>query len=206
MLRKLIAAAVLVGAVGCNNGQPRLYLIAVDLTNQRRENLGQNCFVTPPDPSNITRSTYQNVKNEYEWAVWDGVDGKQYLDGANRGTDGTGDPGPWGLGDSPPISLDYELIESQEANRIFLGTKTISVASSNPNFVATRVHTIRATFEELGATTRGSLDLDTRYSCSGACPTIAPPDTGNQVSCSASLPFTGRRIDTSRMSGWNENP
>jgi hypothetical protein len=201
LIKNFVVAVALLGAVGCNNGQPRLYLIAIDQSNMRAENLPQNCFKNPQNPQTVIRSTYQNVKNDFEWAIWDGVEGKQFLDGA-----ATNGRAQWKLGEAPPFDLDYALIESVETNAMFRGTKTISKASTDPNFTSNRIHSIQVKFDELGMTARGTLDLQTAYTCSGTCPDTSPTGEPEQVTCSASLPFTGRRIDTARQSFYNENP
>jgi hypothetical protein len=192
-MRFSCACLSVMALVGCNGGQPRLYRIAVDETPVQRENLAQTCFRTPP-PGGITiRSTYQNVKFDSEWAVWDGAESKQFLDTAGRG---------WLLGDAPAVTLDGDLIESTDP-LTFLGAKTITKTSANPNYTSTRTFNIKAAFAELGASARGNLEVSTTYSCSGACPDSRIENT---VSCAVTLPFSGRRIDAQRMSGYSENP
>lgn len=182
-MHRLIAAsfAVLaVGLLGCNSGQPRAYRIAVNRAGL--QNLASSCYVDNKPDENKVMTT--NLMSEQQWVVWDGPDGKQYLDvGAYAEV----------LGHAGVVSLAGDVIEGTE--KVFAGTRVVQTVFTNPfnNNKETRTdtHLITVTFEDMGFSPKGSIDLTLNHACVG-CSTVQP-------SCTARLTFTGRRVDASNM-------
>lgn len=78
---KLVAlgALSLVALVGCNNGQPRIYRVAVDETPVKTIAV-PSCFRNNNLPAGRGNITEQNYRSEDEWVIWQGVDATEYLD------------------------------------------------------------------------------------------------------------------------------
>ncbi|MFL5321347.1 MAG: hypothetical protein ACJ790_16930 [Myxococcaceae bacterium] len=182
-------AAVVAGLVGCGNSQARLYQLAIDAS--ALGNLPPSCYANNTVPTNKTELT--NYKGEDQWAIWDGPDGKQYLD---MGTTS------FTLGNADPVVVTG-VIESTDP-KVFSGTRTDRTlpnpSAANPNFSDTQVGTVTVTFDDLGNTTKGTIQLKSEYTCTSC------QNNGGKVNCSAQLAFTGRRIDYSNLNPVNANP
>src|SRR5437764_12140786 len=84
-----IAAVAVLGFLGCGNSQARVYRIAVDAS--ALDNLPPSCYNNNTVPTTKTELT--NEKGEITFTIWDGPDGKQYLEtSANSFTIGDADP------------------------------------------------------------------------------------------------------------------
>ena len=78
---KLVAlgALSLLSLVGCNQGQPRIYRVAVDATPVRTIAV-PSCFRNNNLPAGRGNITEQNYRSEDEWVIWNGIDQTEYLD------------------------------------------------------------------------------------------------------------------------------
>ncbi|MBX5484212.1 MAG: hypothetical protein IRZ16_20490 [Myxococcaceae bacterium] len=189
-MRSSIALAVAATAVAlsaCNTGQPRIYRVAVDLSPVL--NLPPTCFSNNEIPGGTVRQSVTNWRGEYEWVIWDGVDGKQYLD--------LGEGATFDLGDAAPISV-VGVIEGQD--NTFVGTETISRLPDNNNYSYVRTKVITVTFNDQGASPTGTVDLNSSYTCTN-CADGETEQPGNK-NCSTRLNFTARRIDASPTTGY----
>lgn len=182
-------AAAVAGLVGCGNSQTRLYHVAVDTSPLG--NLPPSCYTNNTVPNEKTELT--NYKGETEWALWDGPDGKQYLDLGSMSLK---------LGSADTIQV-VGSIESTDP-KVFSGTYTErqlpDPSSANPNFSSTLVQTVTVTFDEIGNTTKGSMSAKTDYTCTSC------QNNNGHVPCSVSLNFAGRRIDYSNINAVDANP
>ncbi|HYO55700.1 hypothetical protein [Archangium sp.] len=158
-----VAAVMAGGLMGCGE-QPRYYRVAID--RSPLNNLPTSCYRPGTVP---TDDKTNNVVDVGQWIIWDGVEGRQYLQ----------------VGD-----IDYELGDAQV--RIVQGDAIVSTEGDKPTFVVERTQTnpnrtSRATytFNKLGNTLEGTLVLS--HACSGG--------TGCDPNCEASLGFVGRRLD-----------
>ena len=136
-----------------------------------------------------------NLRVEEQWVIWDGVEGKQYLDMGHQ---------QYKLGDSPTINF-AELIEGSAGQ--FTGQRVENDQVTIPNVVSynqVRQTILTVAFNDLGASPTGTMSLSASYACqpSGSCPndnTVADPR-----SCVVPLNFVARRIDTSRIAAYSE--
>ena len=74
-----LGALSLLTLVGCNQGQPRLYRVAIDATPIRTIS-SPSCFRNNNLPAGRGNRTEQNYRQEDEWVIWSGVDQTEYLD------------------------------------------------------------------------------------------------------------------------------
>lgn len=185
-MKALIAASAvaLLALVGCGSSNARTYSIAYD--GSASQNLPPSCFVNNTVPTQKVELT--NERREIVFVIWDGTEGKQYLDISDK---------TWGggtqkeLGDADPVIIDG-LIESTDG-KVFSGTRTARTlpnpAAPNPNFSDTQVSTVTVTFDEIGNTAKGSIALKSDYTCTSC------QNNGGKVNCSVQYPFSGRRVD-----------
>jgi hypothetical protein len=184
----LLAVVALAAATGCNNGQPRIYKIALDRTPERTI-ADPSCYKNSQLPSGA-QETDVNYREDHQWVIWDSGDGKQYLD---IGT------ATFQLGDAPKITVG-DMIETTQSGT-FQGSRNVT----NPfpgiqNTTETRQTSITVTFTDEGSAPTGTVQLRSQYACVGNCPQPNPvPDS---VSCATQLSFWARRIDTSRIEGY----
>ena len=188
----LMAAAAMVVLVGCNSGQPRIYRVAVDVSPAKTVQ-NPSCYKANAVPGGTVSET--NLRVEQQWVIWDGVEGKQYLDMGRQ---------QFKLGDSPTINF-AELIEGQTG--VFTGQRVENDQVTIPNVVSynqVRQTIITVNFNDLGASPTGTINLQSSYACQpqGSCPmdtTVADPR-----SCTVPLNFVARRIDVSRIAAYQE--
>ncbi len=194
-MRSSVFFAVLALAAfsGCNNGQPRIYKVALDKTPLRTI-ADPSCYKNSQLPSG-DQVTEVNYRVDAQWVIWDTGDGKQYLD---IGT------AQFKLGDAPTISVS-DMIETSQAGT-FQGsrneTNTAAGAGIPPSTVnETRQTSITVTFNDEGAAPSGNLQLRAQYACVGNC--LQPNPSPDSVSCATQLSFEARRIDTSRIEAYS---
>ena len=185
----LFAVVAVATLVGCNNGQPRIYRVALDRTPEKTI-ADPSCYKNGQLPSGSQVSEV-NYREEHQWVIWDSGDGKQYLDLGSAS---------FQLGNAPKIVVS-EMIETSQ-NGTFQGSRN----ETNPfpaiqNTTETRQTSITVAFNDEGAAPTGSVQLKAQYACVGNCPNPNPmPDS---VSCATQLSFWARRIDTSRIEGYS---
>ena len=184
----LAIASAALALTACNTGQPRIYRVAVDPSPVL--NLPPTCYSNNEIPGGTVRDSVTNWRSEFEWVIWDGVDGKQYLD--------LGEGETFPLGDAAPISV-YGIIEGQD--NTFVGTETTSRLPDNNNYSYVRTKTITVTFEDQGTSPKGTVDLVSNYTCTN-CAQGETEQKGNK-NCSTRLNFAGRRIDASPTTGYS---
>jgi hypothetical protein len=201
---------LLVGALssfalsGCNAGQPRMYRVAVDNTNER--NVGTpTCYIGNQVPS-TPPNTYTNYYTEGQWTIWGGAKNAEYLDLAHAS---------FKLADSHAIDT-YGIIEGE--NKKFSGNRTWFEFqpgvdnNGNPVTVFTYAYstTVTVTFNDYSFSPEGTIDLSATYQCQRGttdCPgqgnnTDRPPAT----SCATTLPFVGRLIDAQAITPYVNDP
>lgn len=187
-MKFLMAAAAAFAVMGCNAGQPRIYRVAVD--ESQLKNLPANCYVDNSAPGTTTgsiRESDTNIRSEYEWVVWDGVEGKQYLD--------VGNSAHWEMGDARSIDASGDLIEGE--NNVFNWSRTDTQNGDN-GYSAVQNLSAVVTFEDLSATAKGTLSLTSKFDCNN-CGDLQ--NTKGFRTCGPlSLNFAGRRVDTQRIS------
>lgn len=183
----LVSAVAAAAFLGCNGGQPRIYHVAIDKTPLL--SLPQTCYSNNQIEGGSTRTTLTNWRDEAEWVIWDGTDGKQYLD--------MGSSTQFDLGDAESISV-IGLIEGQDDT--FVGTRTATRLPDNSgnNYSNVRTKTITVKFDNQGAAPTGTLDLVSNYTCTN-CADGETEFPGNKT-CNTRLNFSARRVDTQRIS------
>lgn len=199
MKRTLLALCLALTA--CNAGQPRTYRVAIDTAPLNITD--STCFKNGTVPS-YPEST-SNLFAEQQWVVWDGVladnTSVQYLDFGTQS---------FKLGHSPSVSFD-ELVRSYSATNpgVFQGQRQISRVTPNNGgtYVQTATSVITVTFSDLGAAPSGTLAVESRYQCTPVSPGVCPLeiDVTDPKSCKVSIPFSGRRIDVSRIATYEED-
>lgn len=158
-----VAAVLAGGVMGCGE-QPRYYRVAID--RAALANLPTTCYRSGAAPTD-DRTT--NVVDVGQWIIWDGVEGRKYLQVGNI---------DYRLGDARVQISEGDAIVSTEADK---PTFAVERKQTNPE----RTSRATYTFDELGQTLEGSLALSSV--CSGS--------TGCDPNCEASLRFVGRRLD-----------
>jgi hypothetical protein len=188
------AFAALAVLAACNNGQPRLYKVAVDMSPLNPVT-DSSCYFNNAAPNVAVTTT--DLRTEQQWVVWDASDsdGKplQYLDpGEQRAK----------MGNSPSIDF-HDTIETTTPGS-FTGTIR-STQAFGQLYTETRQGTLTVTFSDQGASPTGSITFRSEYDCSAmssTCPMDNP--SSDFHSCSVSLNFTSRRIDASRIDGYTD--
>lgn len=181
MKSSLIAAVGVfaLALVGCGSSQARVYSIAYDSSPD--QNLPPSCFDNNTVPTKKTE--YSNERKQLQFVVWDGAEGKQFLDISDK---------VWNLGDADPVIIDG-LIESPDG-KVFVGSRTArNLPPPGSNSSDIQVSTVTVTFEEIGNTARGSLVVKSEYSCTGC------PNNTRVATCSAQYTFSGRRAEYSNI-------
>lgn len=200
---KLVAltALSLFALVGCNNGQPRIYRVAVDMTPVRTIAV-PSCFRNNNLPAGRGNTTEQNYRQEDEWVIWQGVlndrnEQVEYLDLGKQ---------TFKLGDAPTIDVT-DLIEGGGPERSFAALRNeqrpVDVA-----YTEARQTQIAVKFNDYSFAPTGSMALTSQYACirgQAECPqgNNSPQDA---ASCSATLNFVARRIDAQQITAYNNNP
>jgi hypothetical protein len=184
----LLAVVALAAVTGCNNGQPRIYRIALDRTPERTI-ADPSCYKNSQLPSG-SQSTEVNYREEHQWVIWDSGDGKQYLDIGSAS---------FHLGDAPTINV-ADMIETSQSGTLQGSRNVTNPFPGIQNTTETRQTSITVTFTDEGASPTGNMQLRSQYACVGNCPQPNPgPDS---VSCATQLSFWARRIDTSRIEAY----
>lgn len=186
----VLAALSLFALAGCNNGQPRIYRVAVDDT-QIRGIANPSCYVGGRLPTDRGQDQYQNYRSETEWVIWQGVDQAEYLDLGEAS---------WTLGDAFPVE-NYGLIEGKD--RAFQALRSWQKPNNN-DYLYSYQTTIAVTWDDYSFSPKGNVALTSVFACSrqnADCPQ-QPPHT----SCSAGFSFVARRIEAEASTGYNNNP
>ncbi len=182
----VLFAAAAAFLMACNGGQPTTYIVAIDESPLGA--LPPTCYANNELPSSTTRQTYANLRGEYEWVVWDGIDGNQYLSigGAN-----------FDLGHAAPIALDTnEVIEGKD--NLFAGSRTSTrIPEQGTGYSFVRTRSITVSFDNQGTSPTGTIDLSSNYVCTN-CAQGETEQVGNK-NCSTRMSWAGRRVDVDRM-------
>lgn len=192
-VKLLMVGAIAAVALACNN-QPRIYRVAIDSTNLNA--LPVTCWVDNKPPDTAERLQINNIRQELEWAIWDGVEGKQYLDmGPNTS---------FGLGHAEPVAIS-DLIEGQD--NTFTGTETRTRLPDPNDFPANRSYvrtkSVTVTFADQSASPTGTIQVNSAYTCTN-CRDRELETVGNKT-CATSLSFVARRIDAQQITGYGNN-
>lgn len=193
---KLVAlgALSLLALVGCNNGQPRIYRVAVDETPVRTIAV-PSCFRNNNLPAGRGNITEQNYRSEDEWVIWSGVDQTEYLD---LGTQ------VFNLGDAPTIRVN-DLIEGSDKTFSALRNEQKPISDF---YTEARQTQISVKFNDYSFAPTGTIALNSQYACikgRNDCPVgdLSPSDA---ASCSSQLNFVARRIEAQHITAYNNNP
>lgn len=193
---KLVAlgAISLLGLLGCNQGQPRIYRVAFDLTPVLTIAV-PSCFRNNNLPAGRANTTEQNYRTENEWVIWNGTDQTEYLDLG---------PQQFILGDAPTITIS-EVIEGIE--KTFSAQRTVQKPIAD-QYTEARQTKISVKFNDYSFAPAGTIALEAQFACinqRGVCPTgnDSPQDA---ASCSSSLNFVARRIEAQQTTAYNNNP
>lgn len=197
---KLVAlsAVSLLALVGCNNGQPRIYRVAVDKTPIRTIAV-PSCFRNNNLPAGRGNITEQNYRDEDEWIIWQGNLNEQnkqieYLDLGTQAFD---------LGDAPTIRVS-DLIEGTEQTFSALRNEQKPIGS---DYTEARQTQISVKFNDYSFVPTGTIALSAQYACIRGmieCPTgnASPADA---ASCSSNLNFVARRINAEQITNFTNN-
>ena len=181
-----LALAALPLLAGCGPSQARVYRLAVDPAVLM--NLPTTCYRN--NATQYDKTTWTNYKLQYDVAIWDGVDGKSYLDMGDQ---------TFRLGQALPITVAAPIEGS--ANVYTASVKKETLAAPNDPFTDIATQTVTVAFTELGGTARGTITLRSEYACTNCS------NNNNQVAkCEAALSFSGRRIDYGNISTVDQNP
>jgi hypothetical protein len=188
------AFAALAVFAACNNGQPRLYKVAVDMSPLSPVT-DSTCYFDNTAPNVAVTTT--DLRTEQQWVVWDAndSDGKplEYLDPGEQKAR---------MGNSPSIDF-HDTIETTTQGT-FTGTVR-STQAFGMEYTETRQGTLTVAFSDQGASPTGTLTFRSEYDCTSgmqACPADNP--SSDYHSCSVTLNFTARRIDASRIDGYTD--
>lgn len=182
MKASLIAAAgvLALGLVGCGSSQSRVYTIAYDTSPT--QNLPPSCYNNNTVPTQ--KVELNNERADMTFVIWDGAEGKQYLDLSVKSYD---------LGDADPVIVDG-LIESTDG-KTFVGARTArNLPQPGSAFSDTQVSTVTVNFEEIGNIAKGTLSVKSDYSCTSC------PNNTRVATCSAQFAFNGRKVDYENIS------
>jgi hypothetical protein len=186
IFRSLLALAALPLAAGCGPSQARVYRLAVDPSVLL--NLPTTCYRN--NATQYDKTTWTNYKLQYDVAIWDGVDGKSYLDMGQQ---------TFNLGNAVPVKV---IAPIEGAANVYTATvKSETIAAPNDPFTDIATQTITVAFTEVGAAARGTITLRSEYSC-----TNCSNNNAQVAKCEAALNFTGRRIDYGNISTVDQNP
>ncbi|MBI3182024.1 MAG: hypothetical protein HYZ28_07750 [Myxococcales bacterium] len=177
-----VAVLAVLGAIGCNTGQPRTYRIAIDPSPLA--SLPPSCY------RNNTVSTLRvigtNLRSETQWVVWDGVENKMYLDTGGLSVT---------MGDAETVKVG-SMIEGQD--RVFSGQYVEQkLPDPGSQYTYTKTLSLIVTFDDMGPAPKGTIDASSQYTCTQC------NNNDNKVNCAAKLNFVGRRVDTQYISGYS---
>jgi hypothetical protein len=193
---KLVAlgALSLLSLVGCNQGQPRIYRVAIDETPMRTITTPV-CFRNSAIPNGASSTTEQNYRTEEEWVIWNGVEQTEYLDIGKQ---------TYTLGDAPTIDVS-DIIEGSEKS--FSALRNVQKANGD-QYTEGRRTQIAVKFNDYSFAPTGTVSLSAEYACAKGranCPQgVDAPD--DAASCTAQLAFVARRIDVQQLTAYTNNP
>jgi hypothetical protein len=194
-----LGLVVVGGVVGCGAPQPRYFKVAIDpsplgeITAANAANA--SCFVSGASTEVRSSTTLESVRRELEWAIWDGVEGKQYLELPRL---------QFELGDSPAIDFSG-LIEGAAKDLFFLARRTDVTQPSVLRIKNTVTTSVKITFREMGMAPTGTVDLQSSYACTANPDTCPAPVAGaNMRSCAATLNFVSRQIPVTEFSAFGQ--
>lgn len=181
-IRVLALSAVAASLLsGCGGVQALIFRIAMDKAKLSVA-AQPTCYATNQLPMSNGTATSQNLKDEGQWVLWD-AEGKQYLDVGNQ---------TFSLGDAPDVVIT-QLIEGA-GDKVFQATKTTQ--STQGAISTTTQANYKVTFETLGATVKGKINISSAFRCSG------PNCNPSQLDCAAETDFVGRRIDAQQLQAY----
>ena len=194
-----LGALSLLSLVGCNQGQPRLYRVAIDATPIRTISV-PSCFRNNNLPAGRGNRTEQNYRQEDEWVIWNGTEQTEYLDMGTQSFD---------LGEAPTIRV-VDLIEGTDKSFSALRNEQKPISDQ---WTEARQTQISVKFNDYSFSPTGAIALNAQYACiknrvgcpgnEGTPQDLAPPDA---ASCTASLNFVARKIDAQQITAYNNNP
>ncbi len=193
---KLVAlgALSLLALVGCNQGQPRIYRVAVDATPVRTIAV-PSCFRNNNLPAGRGNITEQNYRSEDEWVIWNGIDQTEYLD---LGTQ------VFKLGDAPTININ-DVIEGTD--KTFSALRNVQKPIQD-FYTEARQTQISVKFNDYSFAPVGTIALNSQYACikgRNDCP-VGDASPEDAASCSSQLNFVARRIDVTQTTVYTNNP
>ena len=193
---KLVAlgALSLLSLVGCLQGQPRIYRVAVDKTPVRTIAV-PSCFRNNNLPAGRGNITEQNYRSEEEWVIWNGADQTEYLDIGTQ---------TYNLGDAPTIRIS-DVIEGSEKTFSALRNEQKPIADQ---YTEARQTQISVKFNDYSAVPVGTIALNAQYACikgRSDCP-VGDASPQDAASCSSSLNFVARKIDVQQLTAYTNNP
>jgi hypothetical protein len=193
---KLVAlgAISLLSLLGCNQGQPRIYRVAIDQTPVLTIAV-PSCFRNNNLPAGRGNVTEQNYRLEDEWVIWNGTDTTEYLD---LGTQ------TFNLGDAPTIRVT-EVIEGTDKTFSALRNEQKPIADQ---YTEARQTQISVKFNDYSFSPTGTIALNAQYACikgRADCP-VGDASPQDAASCSSSLNFVARKIDVQQMTAYTNNP
>lgn len=194
-----LGALALLSLVGCSQGQPRLYRVAIDETPVRTIAV-PSCFRNNNLPSGRGNFAESNFRSEEDWVIWNGIDQVEYLDLGSQVRK---------IGDAPEIRIN-DLIEGTD--KTFKASRNEQTPISD-QWTEVRQTQVTVKFNDYSAVPSGVITLTAQYAClknrndcpgTGNTPSdLAPPDG---ASCNADLAFVARRIDVQQLTAYNNNP
>lgn len=195
----VLAALSFVALTGCNNGQPRIYRVAIDETPIRTIAV-PSCFRNNNLPAGQGNRTEQNYRSEKEWVIWAGLDQTEYLDLGNQ---------QYKLGNAPLIDIK-DLIEG--TNKTFSALRSVQEPEGD-SYTYARQTQIQVTWDDYSYSPKGTIALNAQYACirnridcpgTGTTPSdLAPADA---ASCQSTINFVARAIDAQRITAYGNNP
>lgn len=175
MKNVLIAALATLTLVACGGANPRVYLVATDPQPVAEGSLPTTCTndQTSPNVETIT-----GLRDGDELAVWDGVEGRLYLD----------------IGGGA-------LIESDESGKIFVGSyKNKYTDPDNQANTYTDTSIVTFDFSELAAVAKGNFSSTQTTECSGADAMWCEFQGKKPKTCARpAQPFVGRQIQVTNQ-------
>jgi hypothetical protein len=181
MKNTILAALATLTLVACGGSNPRVYLVAADAQSTAPGTLPTSCN---NDEVSDTKDVYTNLRAGAEWELWDGVDGKQYLD----------------IGSA---LAGFNLIEGdgKDFNAQYVSTYVDPDKNGN---TYTNTRTIAVNFSELGAAAQGTFSKSDSRTCSfadpGFCDTVG---YSKPFSCApGALPIVGRQVAVENFKGY----
>jgi len=193
---KLVAlgAISVLSLFGCNQGQPRIYRVAIDQTPVLTIAV-PSCFRNNNLPAGRGNVTEQNYRTEGDWVIWNGTETTEYLD---LGTQ------TFNLGDAPTIRVT-EVIEGTDKTFSALRNEQKPIADQ---YTEARQTQISVKFNDYSFSPVGTVALNAQYACikgRADCP-VGDASPQDAASCSSSLNFVARKIDVQQMTAYTNNP